>query len=39
VLIRLMVGVVFLSEGVQKLLFSDQLGTGRFLKIDRLALR
>jgi uncharacterized membrane protein YphA (DoxX/SURF4 family) len=33
VLIRLMVGGVFLSEGIQKFLFPDQLGTGRFLKI------
>ena len=28
-----MVGAVFLSEGVQKFLFPDQLGAGRFLKI------
>lgn len=33
VLIRLMVGAVFLSEGVQKFLFADQLGAGRFAKI------
>jgi putative oxidoreductase len=33
VLIRLMIGAVFLSEGVQKFLFPDQLGAGRFLKI------
>lgn len=33
ILIRLMVGVVFLSEGIQKFLFSDTLGTGRFEKI------
>ena len=32
-LIRLMVGTVFLSEGIQKFLFSDQLGVGRFAKI------
>jgi len=32
-LIRLMVGAVFLSEGMQKFLFPDQLGAGRFLKI------
>jgi uncharacterized membrane protein YphA (DoxX/SURF4 family) len=32
-LIRLMVGVVFVSEGLQKFLFPDQLGVGRFLKI------
>jgi uncharacterized membrane protein YphA (DoxX/SURF4 family) len=28
-----MVGVVFLSEGIQKFLFPDQLGAGRFLKL------
>jgi uncharacterized membrane protein YphA (DoxX/SURF4 family) len=33
ILIRLMVGVVFLSEGIQKFLFPDKLGTGRFQKI------
>ena len=33
ILIRLMVGAVFLSEGIQKFLFPDQLGVGRFLKI------
>lgn len=33
VLVRLMVGVVFLSEGIQKFLYPDQLGAGRFLKI------
>ena len=33
VLIRLMVGAVFLSEGIQKFLFPAQLGTGRFEKI------
>lgn len=33
VLIRFMVGAVFLSEGLQKFLFPDQLGAGRFLKI------
>jgi putative oxidoreductase len=32
-LIRLMVGVVFLSEGIQKFLFVDTLGAGRFEKI------
>lgn len=32
-LIRLMVGVVFLSEGIQKFLFPDLLGAGRFAKI------
>ncbi len=33
ILIRLMVGVVFLSEGIQKFLFADTLGAGRFAKI------
>lgn len=33
ILIRFMVGAVFLSEGIQKFLFSDTLGTGRFAKI------
>ena len=28
-----MVGAVFLSEGIQKFLFADTLGTGRFKKI------
>jgi putative oxidoreductase len=28
-----MVGAVFVSEGLQKFLFPDQLGVGRFLKI------
>ncbi|ASS50959.1 MAG: DoxX family protein [Candidatus Fluviicola riflensis] len=32
-LIRLMVGAVFLSEGIQKFLFPDLLGAGRFAKI------
>jgi uncharacterized membrane protein YphA (DoxX/SURF4 family) len=32
VLIRLMVGAVFLSEGVQKFLFPDERGIGRFIK-------
>jgi putative oxidoreductase len=32
-LIRILVGWVFLSEGVQKFLFSDALGVGRFVKI------
>jgi uncharacterized membrane protein YphA (DoxX/SURF4 family) len=31
--IRLMVGAVFLSEGIQKFLFPEQLGAGRFAKI------
>ncbi len=33
VLVRLLVGCVFLSEGVQKFLFPDTLGAGRFVKI------
>ena len=33
ILIRLMVGAVFLSEGIQKFLFSGTLGAGRFAKI------
>lgn len=33
VLIRLMVGAVFLSEGIQKFLFPEALGAGRFAKI------
>jgi putative oxidoreductase len=33
VLVRLIVGAVFLSEGIQKFLFPGQLGVGRFLKI------
>lgn len=33
VLIRLMVGAVFLSEGVQKFLYSSELGAGRFARI------
>ncbi|MEX1039581.1 MAG: DoxX family protein [Pirellulaceae bacterium] len=32
-LIRLMVGLVFLSEGLQKFMFPDQRGAGRFEKI------
>lgn len=33
ILIRLMTGVVFLSEGIQKFLFAETLGAGRFAKI------
>ena len=33
VLIRLVVGLVFLSEGIQKFLFADSLGVGRFARI------
>ena len=32
-LIRVLVGWVFLSEGIPKFLFSDSLGVGRFVKI------
>jgi len=32
-LIRLMVGAVFMSEGIQKLIFPAALGIGRFIKI------
>lgn len=33
ILIRLMVGAVFLSEGIQKFLFPAEVGAGRFEKI------
>lgn len=33
ILIRLMVGLVFLSEGIQKFLYPEIRGAGRFLKI------
>jgi len=33
ILIRLSVGAVFLSEGIQKFLFPNELGVGRFIKI------
>src|SRR5205085_9509641 len=33
ILVRLIVGGVFLSEGIQKFLFPDDLGVGRFAKI------
>ena len=32
-LVRLMVGTVFLSEGIQKFLFPAELGPGRFARI------
>ena len=32
-LVRLVVGLVFLTEGIQKFLFPELLGTGRFTKI------
>ncbi len=33
ILIRFLVGAVFLSEGIQKFLFPNALGVGRFVKI------
>ena len=33
ILVRLMVGGVFLSEGIQKFLFAEENGVGRFAKI------
>lgn len=33
ILVRLIVGAVFLSEGIQKFLFPEALGVGRFAKI------
>ena len=33
IFIRLLVGLVFLSEGIQKFLFTTALGVGRFEKI------
>ena len=33
VLIRLVVGAVFLAEGIQKFLFPAEVGAGRFAKI------
>jgi putative oxidoreductase len=33
ILIRLVVGLIFLTEGIQKFLFPDALGTGRFTQI------
>jgi len=33
ILVRLMVGLVFLSEGLQKFLFPESVGAGRFAKI------
>ena len=33
ILIRLIVGGTFLSEGIQKFLFVEELGVGRFVKI------
>lgn len=33
ILIRIIVGLIFLSEGIQKFLFPELLGPGRFVKI------
>jgi uncharacterized membrane protein YphA (DoxX/SURF4 family) len=33
ILIRFIVGAIFLSEGIQKFLYSAEVGTGRFAKI------
>jgi uncharacterized membrane protein YphA (DoxX/SURF4 family) len=33
ILIRILVGWVFVSEGIQKFLFPEALGVGRFIKI------
>jgi putative oxidoreductase len=33
ILVRLMVGGVFLAEGIQKFVYADELGVGRFAKI------
>lgn len=33
VLIRTVVGTFFLSEGIQKFIFPDEVGSGRFAKI------
>jgi uncharacterized membrane protein YphA (DoxX/SURF4 family) len=33
IFIRLMIGGIFLSEGIQKFLYPDLLGAGRFMKI------
>lgn len=33
IIIRCSVGGIFISEGIQKFLFSDSVGAGRFLKI------
>lgn len=32
-IIRLLLGIVFLSEGIQKFLFAEELGAGRFARI------
>lgn len=33
ILVRIAVGAIFVSEGIQKFLFPDALGVGRFVKI------
>ena len=33
IIVRLVVGLIFFTEGIQKYLFPELLGTGRFLKI------
>lgn len=33
ILVRLIVGLIFLTEGIEKYLFPELLGTGRFFKI------
>ena len=33
IFVRIAVGVVFASEGIQKFLYPDALGAGRFAKI------
>jgi uncharacterized membrane protein YphA (DoxX/SURF4 family) len=33
ILVRLLVGGVFLSEGMEKFLYPEALGVGRFIKI------
>jgi putative oxidoreductase len=37
ILVRFMVGAVFLSEGLQKFIFPDLMGAGRFMKIGIFA--
>jgi len=37
ILVRLLVGGVFVSEGIQKFLFPDALGVGRFIQIGIVA--
>jgi uncharacterized membrane protein YphA (DoxX/SURF4 family) len=36
VIVRVLVGAVFLAEGVQKFLFPEALGVGRFAKVGIL---